>query len=195
MDPPGISGLGARRKPWLKAGQCQTMEQSAAAIPEGAWQEIQWPKPRSAQLPVQCPEGATGQQAQAGPGPPGYQGPKGQAPAMHAGAWQLHPLGFVGKTHDYSAKLNEMVKVLDFVQFGGPSGAGHWHRHPLWDRATSLAPVPAVIDFTHSTRAMLITVDPAPSRLRVPRTGGLGFGNYRSDESVNAASRPPHRFH
>ena len=58
---------------------------------------------------------------------------------------------------------------------GGPSGAGHWHGHPILDGVTSLAPVQDVIDFTHSTRAMLITVDPAPSRLRLPRTWGLGF--------------------
>ena len=66
---------------------------------------------------------------------------------------------------------------------------------PLWDHVTSLASVQAVIDFTHSTRAMLITAGPAPSRLRLPRSRGLGFGNFRSDDSVNAASRPPPRFH
>ena len=37
---PEYQGWGAPRKPWLRAGQCRTMEQRAAAIPEGAWQEI-----------------------------------------------------------------------------------------------------------------------------------------------------------
>ena len=106
------------------------------------------------------------------------------------------------------------MKVLDFVQFGGlqaagsrdptarpPSPhdcrcnktggttieAGHWRRHPLWDRVTSLASVQAVIDFTHSTRAMLITVDPAPSRLRLPRSRGLGS----AISVATRASMPP----
>ena len=34
---PEYQGWGAPRKPWLRAGQCRTMEQRAAAIPEGAW--------------------------------------------------------------------------------------------------------------------------------------------------------------
>ena len=58
---------------------------------------------------------------------------------------------------------------------------------PLWDRVTSLASVQAVIDFTHSTRAMLITVDPAPSRLRLPRSRGLGS----AISVATRASMPP----
>ena len=72
---------------------------------------------------------------------------------------------------------------------GGPSGAGHWHRHPLWDRATSLAPVPAVIDFTHSTRAMLITVDPAPICLRLPRSRGGSAISVAARASMPPAGR------
>ena len=37
----------------------------------------------------------------------------------------------------------------------------------LWDRVTSLAPGQAVVNFTHLSRAMLVTVDPTQSRLRM----------------------------
>ena len=50
----------------------------------------------------------------------GTRAPKAKPPPCMAGAWQLHPLGFVGKTPDYTAKMNLIEKVLDFVRLGGP---------------------------------------------------------------------------
>ena len=35
------------------------------------------------------------------------------------GAWRLHPLGFVGKTTGYNAKVNLIEKALDSEKLGG----------------------------------------------------------------------------
>ena len=64
-------------------------------------------------------------------------------------------------------------------------------RH-FFDRRRGAAHHPGVVDFTHSTRAMLITVDPAPRRLRLPRTGGLGSAiSVATRASIRPADRRP----
>ena len=100
--------------------QCRTMEQSAAAMPEGAWQEITVAQARVCAVTCSAPRGCdrpAGASRARSTWVPGPQRPS--PPPCMEGAWQLHPLGFVGKTPDYTAKVNLIEKVLDFDQLGG----------------------------------------------------------------------------
>ena len=59
---------------------------------------------------------------------------------MSAGVWELHSLGWVERLAGYTAKVNPITKVLDFVQFGGAQDPNRvrmgWNRAelPEWRR-------------------------------------------------------------
>ena len=89
---------------------------------------------------------------------------KSKAPADTAGAWQLDPSGRARRMADYTAGVNLITKVLDFVQLGGPSPPWRAGRRPLAFRRFVRAVFPP----------------PCPGFPRVLRPGSLGSAASRA---------------
>ena len=84
---PEYQGWGAPRKPWLRTEQCRTMEQRAAAIPEGAWQEITVAQARVRAVTCSAPRG--------------FDRPAGARRARSTGPWAVYRRNLDGSEPRY----------------------------------------------------------------------------------------------